>query len=95
VSSSSKPESFGRSIIEALAMERPVIATRHGGALEIVREGVNGFFFAPGDVAGLAAALQAAGRQTFTGLRADILTRFALDRMIDATLAVYRELLDA
>lgn len=93
VSSSRQPESFGRSIIEALAMERPVIASRHGGALEIIREGINGFFFTPGDSAGLAAAMLAASRQSFDGLRADVLLRFALSNMIDATLNVYRELL--
>lgn len=95
VSSSLQPESFGRSMVEALAMGCPVIASRHGGALEIVREGENGFFFAPGDVAGLAGALLAASRQSFTGLRADVMIRFALSRMIDDTLNVYRELLNA
>lgn len=94
VSCSRKPESFGRSLIEALAMETPVIATRHGGALEIVREGQDGYLFAPGDVAALAADLVATGRHTFTGLRQDVLRRFSLDAMIAQTLAVYGEVLE-
>jgi len=44
VSSSKKPESFGRSVAEAMAMNTPVVATRHGGVLDIVREGEHGFF---------------------------------------------------
>jgi glycosyltransferase involved in cell wall biosynthesis len=90
-----KPETFGRSMAEALAMERPVVAARHGGALDIVREGENGMLFTPGDAADLARCLVAVSRRTFTGLRADVLARFALDAMVDRTLAVYREVLAA
>jgi glycosyltransferase involved in cell wall biosynthesis len=88
-----KPETFGRSMAEALAMERPVVASRHGGALDIVREGRNGLLFTPGDAAELARCIVAARRQTFDGLRADALARFSLERMVEATLAVYREVL--
>jgi glycosyltransferase involved in cell wall biosynthesis len=88
-----KPETFGRSMAEALAMARPVVAARHGGALDIVRDGQNGLLFTPGDAADLAHCLVAASRRTFTGLRADVLTRFSLDDMVERTLAVYREAL--
>ena len=94
VSCSAKPESFGRALVEALAMETPVIATAHGGALEIVREGENGLLFAPGDAAALAARLAAISRRTFTGLRPDVLARFSLDAMVDRTLAVYFDVLE-
>ena len=93
VSCSTKPESFGRTLIEALALEKPVIATAHGGALEIIRDGQNGLLFPPGDAAALARCLTTASRQKFTGLRADVLTRFTLENMIERTLAVYREVL--
>ena len=95
VSCSIKPESFGRTLAEALAMERPVIATAHGGALEIVRENQNGLLFTPGNVAELTRCLVAVSRRTFTGLRADVLERFALETMVEKTLAVYREVLAA
>jgi len=39
VSSSKKPESFGRSVAEALALNTPVVATDHGGVLDIIVEG--------------------------------------------------------
>jgi glycosyltransferase involved in cell wall biosynthesis len=95
VSCSAKPESFGRSLIEALAMETPVIATRHGGAVEIVREGIDGYLFAPGDVAGLAEAIRNVRERTFVNLRAGAYTRFAMEKMVESTLAVYREVLAA
>ena len=95
VSCSRKPESFGRSLVEALAMETPVIATRHGGAVEIVREGVDGLLFAPGDVPALAAGLLEVGRGSFANLRRDALARFSLESMVARTLEVYREVLEA
>jgi len=88
-----KPETFGRSMTEALAMERPVVAARHGGALDIVRDGVNGFFFTPGDAHDLAAKLRATHGRAWHGLREDAVARFSLAQMVDKTLEVYRELL--
>jgi len=90
-----KPEAFGRSMAEALAMGCPVIATRFGGALDIVREGVNGWLVEPGDAAQLADRLVEASRHTLTGLREDALARFSLAQMVEKTLAVYEEVLAA
>ena len=39
VSASTDPEGFGRIIVEAQAMGRPVIATDHGGARETIIPG--------------------------------------------------------
>jgi glycosyltransferase involved in cell wall biosynthesis/protein-tyrosine-phosphatase len=49
VHASTRPEPFGRVLIEAMAMEKPVVATRGGGPLEIVREGKTGILVEPGD----------------------------------------------
>ena len=89
----SKPETFGRSMVEALAMNRPVIATRHGGALDIMREGVTGWLVEPGDIAGLAAGLVKAAQTRLTGLRAYALERFSLDAMVEKNVAIYRDVL--
>ena len=43
VSASTDPEGFGRTIVEAQAMGRPVIATDHGGARETVVPGSTGW----------------------------------------------------
>lgn len=40
-------EPFGRAVIEAMAMEVPVIATNVGGPPEIIRDGREGFLLAP------------------------------------------------
>jgi len=43
-------EGFGRVFIEAMALGKPVIATRVGGVPEIVKDGENGFLIEPKDV---------------------------------------------
>jgi glycosyltransferase involved in cell wall biosynthesis len=102
ISASTQAESFGRTLAEASAMQRPVIGTDHGGARETVRPGVSGYLVPPGDADALArviheliqggpvarAAMGARGRD-------HVLARFTVARMTDATLALYRELLDA
>ena len=51
-------ETFGLSLIEAMALGRPVIASRVAGPREIVQDGVTGLLFDPGDAAGLAACIR-------------------------------------
>lgn len=58
--SSGQPEAFGRTIPEAQAMGRIVVATAHGGACETVEHGKTGFLSPPGDAAAFAAAVDAA-----------------------------------
>ncbi|MGD9667575.1 MAG: glycosyltransferase family 4 protein [Hyphomicrobiaceae bacterium] len=50
-------ESFGMSLVEALASERPVVATRVGGMVEIVNEDKYGILVSRGDEQGLAEAI--------------------------------------
>ncbi|MCL2103435.1 MAG: glycosyltransferase family 4 protein [Kiritimatiellaeota bacterium] len=89
-----KPEAFGRSMAEALAMNCPVIATAQGGALDIVRDGKNGWLLPPHDSGALAHGLvQASCTPPPRNLREDALTRFSLQQMVDQTEAVYREVL--
>lgn len=55
-------ETFGLVMAEALACGTPVIAPRVGGALELVREGVNGVFLKYADPGGVVRALGALER---------------------------------
>jgi GT2 family glycosyltransferase len=52
-------EGFGRTAVEGMLLERPVVAPRSGGVAEIVEDGVTGLLYEPGDAAGLADAVQA------------------------------------
>src|SRR6266581_775548 len=57
VSASTDPEGFGRVIVEAQAMGRPVVATDHGGARETIVPGATGWLVPPRDPAALAGAI--------------------------------------
>jgi len=50
-------EPFGLSIVEAMALGKPVVAAASGGPLETIRDSVEGLLVPPGDPAGLAGAL--------------------------------------
>ncbi len=92
ISSSKKPESFGRSAAEALAMGVPVVATGHGGILDIVVEGKTGYLFPPGNAEVLAAKIAAARGESLPGLRSFVMEQFSLRQMVEKTLGVYGEL---
>ena len=42
LSCSTKPEAFGRTVLEAQAMGKPVIAFNHGGSVELINDNENG-----------------------------------------------------
>ena len=97
---STEPEAFGRVAVEAGAMEKPVIASRHGGARETVIDRETGFLSAPGDAKALAAAIEqvwampsSARRVMGEKARARMASLFSSAAMCDATLGVYRSLL--
>ena len=100
VHASTDAEAFGRTVIEAQAMARPVIASDLGAPRETVAEGITGWRTPPGDAAALAAALSRALAMTDseraalgTRARAAVLSGYTTAAMQAATIAVYRELL--
>jgi glycosyltransferase involved in cell wall biosynthesis len=58
VHASTIPEPFGQVIIEGMAAGKPVIASRGGGAMEIVVDGVSGVLVTMNDSKALAAAMR-------------------------------------
>jgi glycosyltransferase involved in cell wall biosynthesis len=101
VNASIDPEAFGRTIVEAQAMGRIVIAADHGGARETVIDGLTGFLFTPGDYAMLAHKIDQAidfnaDQRIAWGqrARATVEENYSVVAMQNAVLGVYAELLD-
>jgi glycosyltransferase involved in cell wall biosynthesis len=100
VHASTQPEAFGRVVIEAQAMRRPVVASDLGAPIETVEHGVTGWRTPPGDIGALAAAIEMAlalppeERQALgCRARAAVLRGYTVGAMQAATLGVYRELM--
>lgn len=93
VSASKKPESFGRNIAEAIALNTPVVASNHGGAKDIIIEGVNGYFFEPLDYKELSEKLIMAKELKFDGF-SYIKSKFSLEKMYNETLRIYNEVIN-
>ena len=100
VSASTEPEGFGRVIVEAQAMGRPVVATDHGGARETIVPGVTGWLVPARDPAALAHGI--AGALSLTPAErarlaqqaiAHVAEHFTRQQMCAKTIAVYEELL--
>jgi len=90
VSSSKKPESFGRAVAEAIALNTPVVATNHGGVKDIIIENQNGFFFEVGDDKSLANNILKSKKLSFDGYNY-ISNNFSLENMLDKTMVVYKK----
>ena len=92
-------EGMGRVLLEAMAMEKPVVGTRVGGIPDLIEPGLNGYLVKPGSERelasavltilndpGLAARMGEEGRKRMTD-------RFSADTMVRSIDEVYRELL--
>ena len=93
---SRKPESFGLSMVEALAMGRRVVAKAFGGALDIVRDGLDGRLVKEGTPEEFAAAIKELlstplSQECARAIRESALSRFSLSAMSEQTLKVYSE----
>ena len=88
-SSSKKPESFGRSVAEALALNTPVIATNHGGVLDIIQENKNGYFVEIGNEKEFAQKIIKAKDLKFDGFNY-IKENFSLEQMVEKTVEIYK-----
>ncbi len=87
---STDPEAFGRTAAEAQAMERPVIVSDHGGAVDVVEHGKAGWRVPPGDAMALANAIDRIGALTdIPGGRARIADQFSKTALQSALLEVY------
>jgi glycosyltransferase involved in cell wall biosynthesis len=101
VHASSKPEPFGRTIIEAMSCGKAVIISNAGGAAELFTQGVDALGVAPGDADGMANAIEklvtnpSLRNSIAQAARTTALTRFGLDRFGREFLAAYQKILSA
>ena len=92
----SRFEGLPYSLIEALAAGVPVVATDVTGTRDVVRDGTTGLLAPAGDVEGLAGhvlallADPARARSLGAAGRDDVVARFSIDAMVEATAGVYR-----
>ncbi len=95
---SSRREGFPLSILEAMRAGLPVAASEVGGVGEAVLGGHTGYLFPPGDVEALRESLDKlledpALRETMGRAgRRRFLDYFTLDKMVDRTVEIYREI---
>ena len=100
VSASMQPEAFGRVVVEAQAMGRPVIVSDHGAPRETILPGETGWLVEPGNAMALAQALKhflsLSERDRFTmaeTAKSFVRQHFTREGMCAATIEVYREVL--
>jgi len=96
----SRSEGLGVAALEAMALGRPVVASRVGGLEEAVVDGHTGLLVAPDDVAGFAAALgrlrddpELRARLGAAGPRR-VREGFAAEQMVAAYERLYRQVLE-
>ena len=99
LSASLYPEAFGRTITEAQSMERIVIATAHGGAMETIKDGETGFLVPVGDATALAQTLDkvldmpvSEREKIAKDASTSVIQNFSIEQMCQKTLGVYQEL---
>lgn len=99
VHASTEPEPFGRVVIEAMGMGKPVIATKGGGPSEIIEDGKNGFLVPAGDYVKLADRIEnllkdmEMGRRFGEYGRKVVQERFTLDKYAEDVANFYLEMM--
>ena len=83
VHASTQPEPFGLVIAEGMACGKAVIVSRGGGAIELVDDGVTALTHAPGDVEGLAEAIELCARNAELRRQLGCRARQAAVRLFD------------
>ena len=88
-------------MLEAMGLGKPVVATRHAGTVDYIRNGENGFLVEPGDAEGLARAVQnllddpALRRRVGRKALADVMEKYSLEAHAKARLQAISDLLSA
>ena len=91
-------EGMGRVLVEAMASKRPIVASRVGGIIDLIKNGYNGLLVSPGDEQELAEAIielmNNPERAKEMGKKGEILSRhFTVDNMIKKIDKLYSDLI--
>lgn len=96
---SSLTEGCNRTLLEAMAVGLPVVATAVGGNVEIVEDSVNGILVPPNDPRGLASAIldllkdkKRSDKMGKTG-RKVIFEKFGIKKNVQLTQSIYEEII--
>jgi len=96
---STGPEPFGLTMIEAMAMEKPMVVTNMGGMPEIIKDGINGFVIPVRDFESLAAKIthllkdeKMNKRFGYTG-RQIVEASYTREKVTRDTIAVYKRVI--
>ena len=101
ISASIEPEAFGRVVIEAQSMEKPIIASDIGGSKETIVNNVTGFLFKSGNPESLSKKIVEVlnldqSRLKLMGIegRKNIIKKFNVEKMCFSTYSEYKKLLN-
>jgi glycosyltransferase involved in cell wall biosynthesis len=95
----SRIEGLSQALLEAMALGKPVIASAAAGNLDLIKDGVDGRLVSPLDPSAWAAAIEQLlgdpelARRLGEAGRATARERFSLERTVEQTVALYREVL--
>ncbi|MCX7224015.1 MAG: glycosyltransferase family 4 protein [Burkholderiales bacterium] len=96
----SRQEALGSSVLDAMAQEVPVVATRAGGLKELLAD-ERGLLCTPGDARGLAEQIgqllddPARGSALATRALQEVQRRYGVDTMVQTYESLYRQVLAA
>ena len=94
-------QGIGTIMLEAMAMGRPVIASRVGGVDRVIRNNETGFLVPPSNSVIMADRIMellddpSKARDIGRAGRMEVVREFSVDQMVSKTVALYREILEA
>ena len=101
VSSSTRPEAFGRIAVEAQAMQKPIVASNIGGSTETILDKKTGFLYKFDDPRELAKAINEVmelDKDTLNSIgnegRKNVSKKFDVEKMCRTTFIEYKKLLN-
>ena len=92
-------QGIGTIMLQAMAIGRPVIATRVGGLYRVVRDGETGYLVPPSNSEALAKRIidlldhPADAREIGRAAREEVVKQFSVEQMVSQTAALYREII--